>query len=158
MPYQVPIHPDMVGAHLHIGQPAGGILEQFLQMFHQKLQSNLFIGFPSRILESAVLPTRVDLFLQRKDSMGQPMGSHADSCQALLFEKVDFLVPHGGVRVELALHSRFLGTWRVGQQKGGVLVLGSRSRTMSYAIPVRKFSKEGPESRHEGGFEDLRPQ
>jgi hypothetical protein len=29
---------------------------------------------------------------------------------------------------------------------------------MSYAIPARKFSKEGLESRREGGFEDLRPQ
>jgi hypothetical protein len=26
---------------------------------------------------------------------------------------------------------------------------------MSYAIPARKFSKEGPESRREGGFENL---
>jgi hypothetical protein len=33
----------------------------------------------------------VDLFLQRKDSAGQPMGGHADSCQALLFQVVDFV-------------------------------------------------------------------
>jgi hypothetical protein len=81
----------MVGAHLHIGRPAGGALEYFLQMFHQKLQRNLFISFPSRILESVVLPTRVDLFLKRKDSAGQPMGGHAYSCQALLLQKVDFV-------------------------------------------------------------------
>jgi hypothetical protein len=33
----------------------------------------------------------VDLFLQRKDSTGQAMGGHADSCQALLLQKVDFV-------------------------------------------------------------------
>jgi hypothetical protein len=59
--------------------------------------------------------------------------------------------------VELALHSRFLGTRGVGQQKGKDWVHGSRSRTMSYGIPARKFSNEGPEIRREGGFEDLCP-
>jgi hypothetical protein len=59
--------------------------------------------------------------------------------------------------VELDLHSRFLETRGVGQQKGGDWVHGSYSRTMSYAIPERKFSKEGPESRREGGFENLHP-
>jgi hypothetical protein len=48
--------------------------------------------------------------------------------------------------VELALHSRFPETRGVGQQKGGDLVHGSRSRTMPYAIPARKFSEKGPES------------
>jgi hypothetical protein len=60
-------------------------------MFHQKLRSNLFIGFLCRMLQSAALPTRVDLFLQGKDSMGQPMEGHVDSCQALLLQKVDFV-------------------------------------------------------------------
>jgi hypothetical protein len=64
-------------------------------MFHQKLQSNLFIAFPSWILESVVLPTRVDLFLQRKDSTGQPMGSHTDSYKALILQKVDFVAQSG---------------------------------------------------------------
>jgi hypothetical protein len=81
----------MVGAHLYIGLPAGGVLEHFLPMFHQNLRSNLFIGFPSRILESAIFPTRVDLFLQGKDTTGQPMGGHIDSYQALLLQKVDFV-------------------------------------------------------------------
>jgi hypothetical protein len=65
-PYRVPYHPDIVGAHLYIGQPAGGVLEYFLQMFHQKLRSNLFIGFLSWILESAVLLARVDFFFKGK--------------------------------------------------------------------------------------------
>jgi hypothetical protein len=59
--------------------------------------------------------------------------------------------------VELALHSRFLGTRGVGQQKGVDRVYGSRSRTMSYAIHARKFSKECLESWREGRFEDLLP-
>jgi hypothetical protein len=64
-------------------------------MFHQKLRSNLFIGFPSWILESIVLPARVDLFLQGKDPTGQPMGGHTDSCQALVLQKVDFVGQSG---------------------------------------------------------------
>jgi hypothetical protein len=81
----------MVGAHLLVSRPAGGILEYFFQMFHKNLWSNLLTGFPSWVLESAVFPARVDLFLNRKDSAGQPMGGHADSCQALLFQVVDFV-------------------------------------------------------------------
>jgi hypothetical protein len=30
-PYRVPFYPDMVGAHLLISRPAGGVLEHFLQ-------------------------------------------------------------------------------------------------------------------------------
>jgi hypothetical protein len=33
----------------------------------------------------------VDLFLLRKNSAGQPMGGHADTGQALLFQVVDFV-------------------------------------------------------------------
>jgi hypothetical protein len=36
-PYQVSFHPDMVGAQLFIGQPAGGVLKHFFQEFHQML-------------------------------------------------------------------------------------------------------------------------
>jgi hypothetical protein len=90
-PYWVHFYPDMVGAHLLISQPAGGILEYFFQMFHQELWSDLLTGFPCRVLVSAVFPTQVDLFLQRKDSAGHPMGRHVDSYQALLFQVVDFV-------------------------------------------------------------------
>jgi hypothetical protein len=81
----------MVGAHLLISRSVGGILEYFFQMFHQNLRSNLLTGFLSQVLEPAVFLTRVDLFLQRKDFAGQPMGGHTDSCQALLFQVVDFV-------------------------------------------------------------------
>jgi hypothetical protein len=53
-----------------ISRPARGILEYFFQMFHQNLRSNLVTGIPSWVLESAIFPSRVDLFLQRKDSTG----------------------------------------------------------------------------------------
>jgi hypothetical protein len=36
-PYRVPFYPDMIGAHLLIGWPVGGVLEHFIQEFHQKL-------------------------------------------------------------------------------------------------------------------------
>jgi hypothetical protein len=70
VPYRLPFNPNMVGAHLLISQPAGGILEYFFQKFHQNLRSNLLTSFLSWVLESAVFSTRVDLFLQRKDSVG----------------------------------------------------------------------------------------
>jgi hypothetical protein len=62
-PYRVPFNPDMVGAHLFVSRPAEGILEKFLQMFHQNLWSNLLTGFPKWVLEFVVFPSWVDLFL-----------------------------------------------------------------------------------------------
>jgi hypothetical protein len=54
-------------------------------------QSNLVAGFSSRVLESAVLPARVNLLFQRDNSVGQPMGGYADSSQAALFQEIDFV-------------------------------------------------------------------
>jgi hypothetical protein len=90
-PYQVPFYPDMVGAHLCVSRPAGGVLEDFLQVLHQEFQSNLFIDLLSRVLESTIFLAWVDLFLQRNDSVGQPMAGHADSHQALFLQEVDLL-------------------------------------------------------------------
>jgi hypothetical protein len=39
-------------------------------MFPQKLRSYIFPGLPSRVVESTILPTRMDLFLQWLDSAG----------------------------------------------------------------------------------------
>jgi hypothetical protein len=61
--YQVPFYPDMVGAYLLVSRPAGGVLEHLLQELHQVLWGDLLIGFLSRILNSVVFPTLVDLFL-----------------------------------------------------------------------------------------------
>jgi hypothetical protein len=49
------------------------------------LWNNLVAGFLSSVMESTVLPARVNLFFQRDDSVGQPIGSHTDSSQAMLF-------------------------------------------------------------------------
>jgi hypothetical protein len=81
----------MIEVHLLVSRPARCILEYFFQMFHQKLRSNLLTGFSSQVLESSIFPTWVNLFLQREDSEGQPMGGHIDSSQALLFQVVDFV-------------------------------------------------------------------
>jgi hypothetical protein len=43
------------------------------------LQSDLVASLPSRILDPAVLPARVNLLLQKADSVSQPVGGHADS-------------------------------------------------------------------------------
>jgi hypothetical protein len=49
-------------------------------------------------LISAIFPTRVDLFLQRDDSVGQLMGSYAESCQATLFQGIDLVGQSSNVR------------------------------------------------------------
>jgi hypothetical protein len=69
-PYRVSFHPDMVGLHLLVSQPVGGVLKHFFQKLHQMLQSNLFTGLPSQVLDSDILPARVNLFLQRNNSVG----------------------------------------------------------------------------------------
>jgi hypothetical protein len=43
------------------------------------LQSDLVAGLPILVLEPAILPAEVNLLFQREDSMGQPLGGHADS-------------------------------------------------------------------------------
>jgi hypothetical protein len=55
------------------------------------LQSNLLAGLLSRVLDSAVLPAQVTLFLQRDDSVGQPVGGHADSSLVTLLHKVNLV-------------------------------------------------------------------
>jgi hypothetical protein len=75
----------MVRAHLLVSQPASGVSEQFLQELHQMLWSNLHVGFLGGVFDSTVLPAWVNLLLQRDDSVGQPVGGHADSNQVMIF-------------------------------------------------------------------------
>jgi hypothetical protein len=89
VPYWVPFYFDMVEAHLFVGRPAGSVLKYFSKVLYQEPWSYIFSSLPSRVLESTVLPAWMNLFLQRLDSMGQPMGGHADSCQAFLLQKID---------------------------------------------------------------------
>jgi hypothetical protein len=58
-------------------------------MLHQELWSHFFLGFPSRDLESAISPAWMNLFFQRLDLAGQPVGGHAHAYQAFLFQEVD---------------------------------------------------------------------
>jgi hypothetical protein len=51
-------------------------------------------------MNPAVLPPRVYLLLQRHHSMDQPMGSHADTGQTLIFKVVDS-IGQGGYDWEL---------------------------------------------------------
>jgi hypothetical protein len=89
--YRVPFYPNVVEAHLLFSRSAGGILKYFLLLFHQKLRSNFLASLPSQVLESTILTAWMDLFLQREDSVGQPMGHHADSYQDPLFQVVNFV-------------------------------------------------------------------
>jgi hypothetical protein len=45
----------MVGAHLLISRPAGGVLKHLFQEFHLMLQNDLVAGLSSQVLEPAVL-------------------------------------------------------------------------------------------------------
>jgi hypothetical protein len=82
----VPFYSDMVRVHMFIRWTARSVLEYFSQVFQQELRSYLFLGLPSRVLESVVLPAQMDLFLQQLDSAGQPMCVHVDSHQAFFLQ------------------------------------------------------------------------
>jgi hypothetical protein len=77
---------------LLVNRPARGILKHLFQEFHEMLQSGLVTCLPSQILDSAVFLARVSLLLQREDSMGQPVGGHADSSEAVPFKRFILLV------------------------------------------------------------------
>jgi hypothetical protein len=91
VPYRAPFCPDVIRVHLLIGWPAGDILKQFPQMLYQKFWGYFFLSFLSRVLGSAVLPTQVNLFFQRLDSMHQPMGGHAHTGHTFFIQKIDFV-------------------------------------------------------------------
>jgi hypothetical protein len=91
VPYRVPFYPNMVGAYLLVSRPAAGVLEHFFQNFYETVQSNPLNGFPSRIMGTAILPPWVDLFLQRDDSAGQPMGGYAEPSQVMLLQGIDLV-------------------------------------------------------------------
>jgi hypothetical protein len=55
------------------------------------LQSDLVAGLPILVLEPAILPAQVNLLFQREDSTGQPLGGHADSSQATLFQEINLV-------------------------------------------------------------------
>jgi hypothetical protein len=60
-------------------------------MLHQKFWSHLFLSLSSRVLESTVLPARMNLLFQLLDSAGQLMGGYAHACQAFLFQEADLV-------------------------------------------------------------------
>jgi hypothetical protein len=81
----------MVEAHLCIDRLVGSVLKYLSKVPYQELQSYIFSGLPSLVLESAVLPARMDLFLQWLHSAGQPMSGHTDSYQAFLLQEIDLV-------------------------------------------------------------------
>jgi hypothetical protein len=91
VPCWVPFYPDAIRTHLLIGCLAGGILKHFPHMLCQNLWGYFLLSFLSWVLGSAVFPTRLNLFLQRLDSMGQPMGGYARTGQTFIFHKIDLV-------------------------------------------------------------------
>jgi hypothetical protein len=43
------------------------------------------------VLGSTVFPTQVNLFLQRLDSAGQPVGNHAHTGQTFILQKINLV-------------------------------------------------------------------
>jgi hypothetical protein len=66
-------------------------LKIFLLYASPKVLESFFLGLPSRVLESAILPAQMNLFYQRLDSAGPPMGGHTHAYQAFLFQEVDLV-------------------------------------------------------------------
>jgi hypothetical protein len=92
-PYRISFYLDVVRVHQIIGGPTGDVLEHFSKVFHHKLWSDLFLRFLCLALETTILLARVNLLLQRLDSAGQPVGSHAHASQAFPFQEVDLVGP-----------------------------------------------------------------
>jgi hypothetical protein len=66
-------------------------LEIFLLDASPKVLESFFLGLPSRVLESTILPTWMNLFFQWLNSASQSMGGHTHACQAFLFQEVDLV-------------------------------------------------------------------
>jgi hypothetical protein len=59
----------MVGVHLLTSRPAIDVLEHFLQKLHNLVGCEIVTHLPTQVLCATVLPARMHLFLQRRDSM-----------------------------------------------------------------------------------------
>jgi hypothetical protein len=68
-PYWVPFHLKMVGANLLECRPTAGILKHLFQKL-EVTDLNSIKGLSGQVLESTVLPSEVNLFLER----GHPVG------------------------------------------------------------------------------------
>jgi hypothetical protein len=70
LPYWVPFHLKTVGVHLLECRPPASILEHLFQKLYEVTKLDVVEGPWSRILESAVLPSRVNVFLERSHLVG----------------------------------------------------------------------------------------
>jgi hypothetical protein len=68
----------MVGAHLLGSRLVVTVLEHLLQEFHHLGSGEVVAHFLGWIFYIDVLPARVHLFLQGRDSVDQPVGGHTD--------------------------------------------------------------------------------
>jgi hypothetical protein len=80
--YRVSRHLEMIGVHLLRSQPAIDVLEHLLHKLYHLVGLDVVARLPGRVLDSAVFPSWVHLFLQRCYSVDQPVGGHADPGQA----------------------------------------------------------------------------
>jgi hypothetical protein len=70
LPCHAPFHLKMVGTHLLECRLTASILEHLFLKLYEVTDLNVVEGLSSRILDSAILPSRVNLFLERSHSVG----------------------------------------------------------------------------------------
>jgi hypothetical protein len=63
LPYRVSFHPKVVSMHQLMCWPVVGILEHIFQKLHQLARFDFLLSFPSRIIESTIFPSEVNLLL-----------------------------------------------------------------------------------------------
>jgi hypothetical protein len=158
VPYQVPLYPDVIRAHLLIGWPYGGILKQSPQMLCQKFWDYFFHDFPESGLGIRCIPNPSEL-ASSVAGLDGPTNGWPHTHWSDLYPLEDFPcrsdLPSEGLQVESALHSMSLGIQGVNRQRKGGGIRGSHNRTMYRAIPREKISEEDRGNRHEGEFGSL---
>jgi hypothetical protein len=82
----------MVGAHLLQSQLAVDVLEHLLQNLYHLVGLDVVACLLGWVLDSAVLPSWVHLFLQWSYSADQPVGSHTNPSQVEPFSSLTKLV------------------------------------------------------------------
>jgi hypothetical protein len=89
-PYRVPFYPNMVGAHLFVGWPAGSVLESLLDVSPEAPE--LYFPWSPESGRGVHYTTNPDGLVSSVVGLGrQPICCHADSCQAFFFQEVDLV-------------------------------------------------------------------
>jgi hypothetical protein len=82
---------DLICIHFFGSRLPLRTLEHLLQESFQLDPCDVVVDLISGVLDPVVLLAEINLFLQRKDSVSQPIGDHADPGQAESLELTDLV-------------------------------------------------------------------